>query len=160
MTEVSGIAKEIEHKFLLSSLPDKLNCDEDVFFYYISHGWLPGNVIKERITFNSRGQGEYWRTIKSGTGLERIEAQERIDPDFYSKLWPMTEGRRISKFRYCVRDEEFLWEIDVFNDRELLLAEVEVSSVFTEIELPKWLKDSVVREVTYEPQYLNENLAK
>jgi CYTH domain-containing protein len=52
------------------------------------------------------------------------------------------------------------WEVDVFADRDLVLAEVELPAATTPVELPGWLRGSVVREVTGEAEYVNLNLAK
>ena len=52
------------------------------------------------------------------------------------------------------------YEIDEFNDRELVLAEIELSAEDEELVIPDWLKPHVVREVTGEPEYVNVNLAK
>jgi len=48
----------------------------------------------------------------------------------------------------------------VFEDRDLLLAEVELPSTYTQLTLPDWLAPHVVREVTNEPDYVNLNLAR
>jgi adenylate cyclase len=75
-------------------------------------------------------------------------------------LWPLTEGRRVRKRRHRVREGERQWEIDEFLDRDLFLAEVELPSTDAPVELPDWLRPHVVREVTTEDEYKNENLAR
>ena len=45
-------------------------------------------------------------------------------------------------------------------DRELFLAEVELSDPEQHPELPEWLAPYVVREVTNEAEYVNLNLAR
>lgn len=158
MTEASGIALEIERKLLLRKLPDEVYAGE---FFMIHHGWLPGLVIQERITANTRGSGEYWRCIKSGKGITRIEAQEQIDKPYFDKLWPLTEGRRVQKIRYKIKDiMDQMWEIDFFLDRPLCLAEIELKSEEERLVVPTWLTPYVVKEVTDDPSYLNVNLAK
>lgn len=154
MSAQSGITKEIERKYLLSKLPPRL-LEPDVHKYEIEHGWLPGKVIQERISYNTRNGGEYWRVVKSGKGLERIEAQELIYPEFFKKLWNLT-NRRVSKTRYDLEG----WEVDNFSDRVLFLAEIELPSVETRVVIPDWLQPYVVREVTEDPNYLNVNLAR
>ena len=47
-----------------------------------------------------------------------------------------------------------------FDDRELFLAEVELSDPQQHPELPEWLAPYVVREVTNESEYVNLNLAR
>jgi CYTH domain-containing protein len=53
-----------------------------------------------------------------------------------------------------------MWEIDEFLDRELVLAEIELPAVDSPVELPAWLREHVVREVTAEPDYVNRALAR
>lgn len=161
MTEVSGVAPEIERKYLLSALPHKAKESPNKFI--VEHGWIPGEVIQERITWNSRGGGEYWRAIKFGKGIERLEAQERLsshdDLDLWFRLRDLTT-KRISKTRFIVDDGGFKWEIDFFHDRDLVLAEIEIPSIETPIVFPDWLKPNILHEVTDDPAFLNINLAK
>ena len=77
----------------------------------------------------------------------------------FEAFWPLTEGRRVAKRRHRVRDGAWVWEIDEFTDRDLILAEVELPARATEVPLPEWLRPLVVREVTDDPAYLNESLA-
>jgi len=75
-------------------------------------------------------------------------------------MWPLTEGKRVTKRRHKIADGGLVWEIDAFTDRELVLAEVELPSPNTEAKLPEWLAPYVVREVTEESEYVNINLAR
>lgn len=161
MTEISGVAKEIERKFLIADQADKkLMFPFTATSYFIHHGWLPGTVILERFTKNSQNGTEFWRAIKAGTGLERIEAQERITSELFEAIWPLTLGKRVHKTRFCVPEDNLLWEVDLFNDRELMLAEIEIPTVETLVPIPTWLQPFIIREVTNEPEFLNVNLAK
>lgn len=159
MTDLSGVAKEIERKFLLSSLPPRVKSAES---YRIVHGWIPGEVIQERITWNSRGDGEYWRVIKTGRGIERIEAQERITKDLHTKLTAACADRQIDKVRYYVPENGLVWEIDQFHGKNdgLFLAEIEIPTQDHKVLIPNWLQPYIVKEVTEDPQYFNINLAK
>jgi CYTH domain-containing protein len=51
------------------------------------------------------------------------------------------------------------WEIDVFLDRDLVLAEVELPGD-QDVTIPEWLAAQVVRDVTGESEYVNLNLAR
>ena len=55
---------------------------------------------------------------------------------------------------------DHVWEIDVFLDRELVLAEVELRSSDEVAPLPPWLAPFVEREVTDDPAYLNAVMAR
>ena len=56
----------------------------------------------------------------------------------FTVLWSLAEGCRVEKVRYVVPDGELVWEIEVFQDRPLVLAEVELTSV-TSVAVPDWL---------------------
>lgn len=158
LSAVERLPTEIERKFLLSGLPDVL---EDGASVELRQGWLPGAVLQERLRCVADPAGaRYYRTVKTGTGIARVEIEEETTPELFEHLWPLTEGRRVVKRRYCRRENGLEWEVDVFADRELVLAEVELPSAETPVELPRWLSESVVREVTGESEYLNVNLAR
>jgi CHAD domain-containing protein/CYTH domain-containing protein len=152
---------EIERKYLLRSLPALPTAEETIQAYEIHQGWLPGESVRERLRRVDEGAvSRFYRTIKVGKGVARLELEDETDPSFFERLWPLTEGRRVRKRRYRVREGDRVWEIDLFLDRELVLAEVEVPTVETIVELPAWLRPAVVREVTEEDEYKNENLAR
>jgi CYTH domain-containing protein len=122
---------------------------------------VPGEAILERVRKKSDASGtKYFRTVKLGRGIERIEIEEKITRALYAKLWPLTEGRRVEKRRYAIEDGELTWEIDVFTDRELVLCEVELERADVEVRLPDWLAPYVERDVTDEDTYVNANLAR
>lgn len=162
MSEASGVAQEIEYKFLLSGLPPEVESDHGHVAFKILHGWITGDqdVIKLRITQNTRDGGECWWAVKFGKGLARMEAQETLPQDLFESLYELTEGRRVAKIRYPIKDGEFIWEFDRFLDRDLVLMEVEVPSEDTQVVIPEWIKPYIVRDVTNEPEFLNVNLAK
>jgi CHAD domain-containing protein/CYTH domain-containing protein len=156
---------EIERKYLLRSFPELPAVEGTVEASEIHQGWLPGENVRERLRrVDSGTASRFYRTIKVGTGMARVELEDEIDAAVFERLWPLTEGRRVRKSRYRVREGDVVWEIDVFLDREIVLAEVELASVdgsgSPSVELPAWLRPYVVREVTKEDEYKNENLAR
>ena len=149
--------REIERKFLLTAVPPEAASVEPL---EIEQGWLPGERLVERLRrLRWNGSEAWFRTVKSGAGLERLELEEATTPDVFQGLWPLTEGRRLQKRRYCVPAGGLVWEIDEFLGRDLVLAEVELPAANVMVELPTWLHPYVVREVTGEPAYENRNLA-
>lgn len=149
---------EIERKYLLSGLPPILDGRD---FRHIDQGYLPGERLMERVRrVRQDGRERYVRSVKMGTGIRRLELQEETTPDVFHTLWPLTEGRRLTKRRFRVTHAGLMWEIDDFTDRDLVIAEVELPSVEVEPDVPPWLSDYVVREVTDEAEYLNVNLAR
>jgi CHAD domain-containing protein/CYTH domain-containing protein len=151
-------ATEIERKYLLYALPENWPEGEVQF---IEQGYVPGDRLIERLRRVRTRSGERWfRTVKSGEGIIRVEIEEETTREIYDAMWPLTAGRRVSKRRYCVRDGTLVWEIDEFTDRSLVLAEVELTDADAKPELPEWLAPFVVREVTNEAEYVNANLAR
>jgi CHAD domain-containing protein/CYTH domain-containing protein len=149
--------REIERKFLLTAVPPEAASVEPI---EIEQGWLPGERLVERLRrLRWNGSEAWFRTVKSGAGLERLELEEATTPDVFERLWPLTEGRRLRKRRYRVAAGTLLWEIDEFLGRDLVLAEIELPAANAPVELPEWLHPYLVREVTGEPEYENRTLA-
>lgn len=158
-TERADENREIERKYLLRDLPAGVASAPSL---EIDQGYLPGTRINERIRRARGADGvKYYRTIKSGSGLDRMEIEEETDQTFFDAVWPLTAGARVHKRRYLVPEREVVWEIDEFLDRSgLWLAEVELEHVDHMVPIPGWLADSVVREVTFEKGYTNRALAR
>jgi CHAD domain-containing protein/CYTH domain-containing protein len=153
----AGGKLERERKYLLAGLPPRAPEGEVV---EIAQGWLPGARLRERLRRVIGAEGErYWRAVKQGAGLTRFETEEETTREVFEALWPLTDGRRVAKKRHRVRDGSLTWEIDEFTDRDLIVAEVELPPRATDVDLPDWLRPLVVRDVTDDPAFLNENLA-
>ena len=159
ITDKTGRAAEIERKFLLFQLPAVTT---DAPSVEIEQGYLPGDKVVERIRrMRFADGGEKWfRTVKSGNGIKRVELEEEMDPAFGRAMWKLATDR-LRKRRYSVREaEEFTWEIDEFLDRNLVLAEIELPRADTNFEIPAWLAEVLDREVTDDPEYSNSRLAR
>jgi CHAD domain-containing protein/CYTH domain-containing protein len=149
---------EIERKFLLSGLPDRVLREEMI---EIDQGWLPGSTVRERLRRTRQGERvRYLRTVKLGQGLKRTEFEEGMESRVFEQLWPLTEGCRVQKQRYRVPEGPYVWEIDVFCDRDLVVAEIELPAEDAAFDIPEWLAPHLVREVTGEPGYSNLELAQ
>lgn len=154
-----GPDREIERKYLLSKMPDLDGLDAEL--RQIEQGYLPGERLAERVRRVRAPDGTHWfRTVKLGSGVSRIEVEEETSERIFKSLWTLTRGRRVRKHRYRVQNGELVWEIDRFRDRRLVLAEVELPAEDTPVEIPQWLAAVLVREVTGDPAYVNLNLAR
>ena len=151
--------REIERKYLLRGMPERVAGARSA---EIDQGYLPGTRINERIRRMRDGDGvRYYRTIKSGSGLERREVEEETTEEFFLAVWPLTRGARVHKRRYFVPVADGVWELDEFLDRpDLALAEFEMEHIAQRVEIPEWLAPFIVREVTLEKGYTNHALAK
>jgi len=163
---------EIERTYLLNGLP---TLPGKVEVLRIEQGYLPEGaeaagaggerLIGGRIRRAVSGDGSVriTHTIKTGRGLLRTEVERSITAQEFERCWPATAGRRLRKTRYRVPDAggaaAVVWEIDVFEELDLVLADVELRSADQEIVFPSWLSPHIVREVTEEASYRNYSLA-
>lgn len=147
---------EIERKYLLTALP-RFPATLDVL--EIDQGYLPG-VVRLRHQRSTSGREQFFRTVKQGVGVQRMETEDEIDRKTFDELWPQTLGKRVRKRRYVVPNGDDHWEIDEFLDRELVLAELEFDDPEMTVTIPDWLKPVLVRDVTDEPSYTNRSLAR
>lgn len=156
-----AVPVECERKYLLKELPPFVHEAE---VREIDQGWLPGKTLHERIRrVRDEGGERYFRTVKLGAGVSRVEIEEECERTLFDAMWPLTAGCRIRKRRYLVPvlvdGRERVWEIDEFLDRDLALAEIELASQHEAVEIPPWLAPFVEREVTDEGSFTNLALA-
>src|SRR3954466_15188320 len=93
-TPPSGV--EIERKFLVERLPEGLGDGEP-----IEQGYLAIGDDGVEVPVRRRGASAVL-TIKSGPGMVRTEEEFAIDARRFDSLWPLTEGRRVSKTRHLL----------------------------------------------------------
>jgi len=145
---------EIERKYLLKSTDWKDECIQSVT--NIQQAYLFEDKNKSlRIRIRSK---EAFLTIKMGQGLARNEYEYAITLEDAEEMMAKANLRCLEKTRYVILHKNNLWEIDVFHGKHngLILAEIELSSIDEEVELPTWIGE----EVTENPAYLNVQLFK
>ena len=143
---------EIERKFLVERLPDLTGESRPIEQGYLAIG--ADSEVRLR-----RDGGELMLTVKRGSGLSREEREIPLEPGDFERLWPLTEGRRLSKHRHLIRDGARTIELDVYDgDLEgLAVAEIEFPSeeAAAGFDCPRWLG----AEVTDDDSYKNQSLA-
>ena len=149
------MATEIERKFLLKDASWKALADEGTQY---SQGYLVGS---KQASVRVRLQGERaFLNIKSATiDITRQEFEYEIPLDEAKEmLETLCEKPLISKKRYHLKNDNHLWEIDVFQgDNEgLVVAEVELADKNEHFVKPGWLGD----EVSDDERYYNVSLVK
>ena len=148
------MAKEIERKFLVSGQQWRTFADEGTAIRQAYVVAQDDRSLRVRLY----GDGRARITLKVGhTALVRDEYEFDIDRDEAEDMLRHAIGNVIEKVRYRVPHEGHVWEIDVYDGshRGLVIAEVELSSIHDEPEMPNW----VGREVTGESQYSNQSMA-
>ncbi|BAY18794.1 adenylate cyclase [Anabaenopsis circularis NIES-21] len=148
------MAKEIERKFLVKGDGWRNMGVGGVYRQgYIST--QKAVTVRVRIA-NDRG----YLTIKSpSVNCSRSEFEYEIPlADAQEMLDTLCDRPLIEKVRYKVKLGDLTWEIDEFDgdNKGLIVAEVELSDVNQQIELPEWIGE----EVSHESRYFNSNLAR
>ncbi|MFL5871322.1 MAG: CYTH domain-containing protein [Solirubrobacterales bacterium] len=146
---------EIERKFLVEGLGDLEGLDAVA----IEQGYLaPATEGGAEVRLRRKGD-DLVLTIKGGTGEVRVEEELELGREQFDSLWPLTEGRRLSKTRHLVPLDGLTAEIDVYEGEleGLVVVEVEFSSEADadRFEPPEWFG----RELTGDDRYSNERLA-
>jgi adenylate cyclase len=147
---------EIERKFLVDDPPDVEGRESAE----IEQGYLAlaDDEGGAEVRLRRRGD-ELWLTIKGGAGEVRTEEELELDRERFDSLWPLTEGRRLTKTRYLIPLDGLTAEVDVYHGElaGLTTAEVEFETEADAdgFEPPPWLGT----EVTGDRRYLNESLA-
>ena len=147
---------EIERKYLLKGLPP---LPAHAVAHRMEQGYLPENHGRLRRAVGPDGAPVCTLTFKTGVGLVRQEDQRKIPEAQFLEHWPRTEGRRLLKTRYKVAEAGFVWEIDCYDNLDLVLAEVELPTPDTKVTPPDWLAPHIEREVTEDPAYQNYEIA-
>lgn len=144
---------EIERKFLVSELPELAGTEPEA----IEQGYLACDEDGE-VRLRRKGETRLL-AAKRGSGLARGEAEVELTPEQFDALWPLSEGRRLSKRRYTLPHDGLDIELDVYEGRleGLLVAEVEFGSEQQArwFDPPGWL----LEDVTGDDAYMNRTLA-
>jgi adenylate cyclase len=142
---------EIERKFLVA---DRAVLDGLIGTAY-RQGYL--STTPER-TVRVRHAGEAaFLTVKGiSLGASRAEFEYPIPVADVDDLLALCERPIIEKVRYRIGHAGLVWEVDVFggDNAGLVVAEVEIPSPDTAVEVPAWAG----AEVTDDPRYFNANL--
>ncbi len=145
---------EIERKFVLEGAPDWV---EEAVGETIEQGYL---AVEDEVEIRLRLIGGNPKlTVKSGRGLARGEQEVDLAEGQFEALWPLTEGRRISKRRHRRAVDAGTIEVDVYSGdlAGLVVAEIEFDSVAASERFrpPEWLGT----EVTGDDRWANRSLA-
>jgi len=157
---------EIERKFLLRNLPD-LNWVDilivDQFYKKNKSFWDRYRKLDSKITGNIKYQHTIKKTVAKGVS-EETEV-ELTESDFIKNLskcfLSKADSKKITKVRHIFPHNEhnLKWEIDYFPDRDLVIAEIEIPSVDYELNIPEFILNNCVAEVTHEKEFSNRSIA-
>jgi CYTH domain-containing protein len=143
---------EIERKLLLRRPPDRGLLGAGVA---ITQGYLPMGLRLRR-------KGERcFLTVKGEGTLSREEWEVEAPAWVFGRLWPATDGRRLEKSRYLVRDGARTLEVDEYHGRLAglwtLECEFESEAQAHAWAAPAWAHGAL--DVTEDLRYRNFSLA-
>lgn len=145
---------EIERKYLIKNLPEKLDTypHDDISQAYIS----TDPVIRIR-----KKNQNHILTLKSQGLLAREEVEMPISKESFLHLLNKKDGISIEKTRYKIPESHgYLIELDVFHGvyEGFIMAEIEFSDMESanSYEAPEWFG----KDVTLDSRFHNSNLSK
>jgi len=147
---------KVERKFLVGELPKVLNLNEG---RHVSQGYLAveSGGAEVRIL---RTENKGTLCVKTGSGQNQTETEVPLTLEQLSALWPLTEGRRMSKVSFTVDIGETPVSLDMYEGQLswLRIAEAEFKSHQSadNFSPPPWFH----REVTDIHAYRQSNLAR
>jgi len=97
----------------------------------------------------------YTFTLKGEGDVERKELEVSLSKELFESYWPETENRRIEKIRLEKPYEGHVAEFDVYINRLLIVAEIELPSLAMATDL-----EPLGEDITTDSRYKNKNLAQ
>lgn len=156
---------EIEKKFILKSLPQR---EPDYIFDIDQYYYKNNQGIWERArTYHNELLGDRWvhtikKSVSKGVNLEDERDLSRQEwEDFIKKCKkPQNQGRFIQKRRHVFSHFDLKWEVDEFlSGYSLIIAELEIPSPRHRYEIPDFISQVLLLEVTGLKQFSNRNLS-
>jgi adenylate cyclase len=150
------VPQTFERKFLVGDLPKVLGLNDGK---QVSQGYLAVEPGGSEVRIRRSPDGGAL-CVRTGSGKNQVETEVALTKEQLDTLWPLTEGRRMSKVTYQIGVEETPVSLDIYEGQLnwLRIAEAEfknraLAESFTP---PPWFR----REVTDLPAYRHSNLAR
>ena len=146
-------SQEVERKFLVAEMPPL----DGAVSEHIRQGYF--TVPEDSVQVRLRQKGaRFFLTVKGQGTLSRSEHETEIPAEVFERLWPATGARRLEKIRWTGRlPGGEVFELDLFEDRDLRLVEVEFADETGALEFVP--PDGFGREVTEDGRFSNSSLA-
>ena len=143
---------EIERKFLVDKTPPL----EAYPFEHIIQAYIS---VEPEIRIRKKGE-KYFLTEKSGYGLVRKESEREISEQEFLEAYEKTEGRVLTKTRYCIPYDKYTLELDVYEGKNagLVVCEIEFDNIDEANNFipPEWFG----KDITDDKNYKNKVLAE
>ena len=144
--------KEIEKKYLVNELPNLSEYEKS-------------DIIQGYISYNSETRirkidNTFFITYKSNELLIRDEIEKEIDEEKYNELFKKIKNNIVYKTRYYIKDNNYLYELDIYHDylEGLITVEVEFDSLNDALKFkpPSWFGIEITNDIDYK----NSSLSK
>jgi adenylate cyclase len=148
MKPCSGVAQEIERKFLVANDGWRAGADQG---RRLRQAYL---AVTERAAIRVRIEDDIDAvlTVKSANpGLTRVEFEYPLPLRDAETLATLREGAVLQKTRFVVPHGGRDWEVDVYagDNHGLVIAEIETETETADVELPPWVGEEVTGEARY-----------
>ena len=151
---------EIERKFLVNTNDFKSLATSSVFIKQAYLSKDPYRTVRIRI----KNQQAFLtiKGISSTSGMSRFEWEKELPLEEGEMLFKLALPKIIIKTRYIVPQGALSFEVDVFegDHKGLVLAEIELPSEKTSIDLPPWIGKEVTGNKRYYNSYLSSKESK
>lgn len=151
---------EIERRFLLKRVPH-IQFDDAIMItqHYISD--RNSNKV-ERIRCSQRDQQNPTMRYTSKERISEMAVHEHerdLSSEEYREL-KKKSNRSVTKVRWVKKEGDLKWEIDEMISFTLIVAEIEIPSEDYDLEIPDYIKNNLIMEITGMNQFSNSNLAE
>lgn len=150
---------EIEKKFLLKRVPT-IKFDKVL---QIQQYYCKDNSRIRKIIDAKKGKITYIRTIKKARpdlGMGVYDETETFLTEKEFNIALQKANFSIHKTRFIKKiNKKIKWEIDSFQQFNLVVAEIELPTLKYKFDIPKFIKDNLIMEVTGFNQFTNKSLA-
>lgn len=158
---------EIERRFILKRLPKYTQTKGTFKVALIKQYYKESElgVIRYRETkdtLENFNVPKYEKIIK--TKIEKgINKEQHFDVDqisFFNEIQKPGKTKYIKKTRITVEENNLKFEIDRFEDYNLIILEVELESLKQKITFPYYIEKEIIKEITGEKEFSNYNLSE
>lgn len=153
---------EIERRWLLRKLPNFL---DNFHEYLITQWYTPAGRFRYMRLYSELSDtfaAKYYHTIKEtiAHGINK-EIEKEITVDEYLEA-VKSSFKVLTKLRYIMTENGLTYEIDHINvnNQDYFFLEIELDDINQKIEIPDYIRDFIIREVTGDKSLSNFNLAK
>ena len=144
---------ETERRFLLKGIPANFGEFYPLFFnitqYYLK------DKSRIRGALSSAGEKYYLTRKKRISDMSFEEDEHEIGGEEFANLMKEAE-RYVRKYRIVVKVGDLYWEIDDFQEPgKIAIAEIEIPTEDTPVEIPEFLKQYIIHEITGDSKFTN-----